>query len=810
MAGNKDPKGYEGCIKALRKALTKADYRTLLLKASMAYAKHHYLYPGDPRIPVFIQLFQAEVNIVGGNNLHTDLEFKALTSSESLTEMTVSGIKKLKQIKPLNLDRIDQQLHSAEDASKVLKDAIKLFTDEVFYYNRDVHSGVKRGPAPTLALKAAAGIGKTMGIINHCIGSGAIQGSIDYFIPSDVLGNQIIDDLKSDLLGLGDAQNQTAPFDPIVTFRAIRGRSKFDEQGNPLCLDTSSVDKASAFGIAIQTNICTHCDHFTDCGYQKQFKHVELPKLDQPIVLADEGMDLNYADIYEVAPVVNVLAHNYLFLQTPLYNKDQSSTRFSQNYSNLAIVDEKFWDKGIQSDEIKVSTISSLKSEIASFIVTQLKAKKPLLKTLWDSYGPDEVGKAAAALLPTITDMTKSPGTAKSKRVAALLYTLKEEMIKPNRTDSRCVSWGINKAGDEVIYLSKRQALTVPDDVPMIFIDADLSLEILKLYRGNIKLVDIPAKRLATVYQVTDITNSKSSLLDNDTPTQRSYSAGSFVEHMAKTGKTLVVTIKGLRTALTGETDDKLPKCGDYRGAQIAHFGSLRGLNDFADYDNIIIVGRMEPNVNALERQANGLWWDADKPITSVPPNDNGQFFFEKLPKAIRYKDNLPHVIRTSCHPDSRAQVLIEQIREAETAQAIDRLRLVHGPKEPRDARVYILSSIPIDIEVDQLFTWEKYSLIQQLVDESNGFIPLNKKHLIIHAKSIRTERVASNRVKEIKTNWDWYQSTGILKGWSRLKYREVKGTKWSELLYCIPKDDLTKKLEVVLNKSVEFDVCGL
>ena len=85
MAGNKDPKGYEGCIKALRKALTKADYRTLLLKASMAYAKHHYLYPGDPRIPVFIQLFQAEVNIVGGNNLHTDLEFKALTSSESLT-----------------------------------------------------------------------------------------------------------------------------------------------------------------------------------------------------------------------------------------------------------------------------------------------------------------------------------------------------------------------------------------------------------------------------------------------------------------------------------------------------------------------------------------------------------------------------------------------------------------------------------------------------------------------------------------------------------------------------------------------------
>jgi len=436
--------------------------------------------------------------------------------------------------------------------------------------------------------------------------------------------------------------------------------------------------------------------------------------------------------------------------------------------------------------------------------VTQLKAKKPLLKTLWDKYDPIEVGEAAAALLPTITDMNKGTGTTKSKRVASILYTLKEEMLKPNRTDSRCVSWGINKAGDEVVYLSKRQLLTVPDDVPMIFIDADLSMKILKLYRGNIKLVDIPAKRLATVYQVTDITNSKSALLENNIPTQRARSAASFIEHMATTGKTLAVTIKGLRTALTGEAGDKLPKCGDYCGAEIAHFGSLRGLNDFADYDNIIIVGRMEPNLKALERQANGLWWDADKPITSVPPNDNGQFFFEKLPKAIRYKDNLPHVIRTSCHPDSRAQVLIEQIREAETAQAIDRLRLIHQSKEPRSPRVFILSNIPVDIEVDQLFTWEQYSLIQQLVDESCGFIPFNKKDLYSHAESVDSTGTASNRVKEIKENWDWYQSTGLLKGWYYFNYRKVGGTKCSEVITTLQLEVLKEGLITTTGVDIE------
>ena len=73
------------------------------------------------------------------------------------------------------------------------------------------------------------------------------------------------------------------------------------------------------------------------------------------------------------------------------------------------------------------------------------------------------------------------------------------------------------------------------------------------------------------------------------------------------------------------------------------------------------------------------------------------------------------------------------------------------------------------------------YNLVQQLVDESGRFIPFNKKHLMAHAKSIRTTSVAGNRIKEIKDNWDWCQFTGLLKYWSRFKYRKVGGTKWNE-----------------------------
>ncbi len=810
MKENKDPVGYKAHIRSLSNATDYDSYRLVLCQASMAYVKQYYLYPNDPRISDFIKLMQSDIGKAAQPNFLTDLQYSELSSSQTLTKMTTDAIKKLEHIKPLNLDRVNQQLYNDKEASELLKNEITKFTEEVFYYNRDIHKSVERGPAPTLALKAAAGIGKTYSIINQCIGSGAIQGSIDYYVPSDVLGNQVNEDLKSDLLGIGDNPNESPPFDSVVTFRAIRGRSKFDEDGNPLCLDIARVDKASAMGISLQKNICGSCNHFTDCGYQKQFSHVTLPQFDDPIVIPELGLELDYSDIYDIAPVVNVLAHNYLFLQTPLYDKDKGSIRFSQNYCNLAIVDEKFWDKGIQEEEITATAIDNLKSDVASFVLTQLRTQKPLLKALRAKYNADEVGKAATGLLSTVADLTSTSRTPKSKKISQILFVLKDEMIRFNRDDSRCVSIGSNKDGVECVFLAQRQSLKVPDDVPMIFIDADLSPEILSLYRPNVRVVDIPTIRRATVYQVTDITNSKSSLLEKEKPTQRALSAASFIKHISTTGKTLAVTIKDLRTALTGETGYKLPKCADYHGAKLAHFGSLRGLNDFKNYSNVVIIGRMQPPAKALERQANGMWWDDPKPISriSVTLNDDGSergLFFEDMPKAIRYKGHPHHVIRTSCHPDSRVQVLLEQIREAETTQAIDRLRLVHESKSPRAPRVFILSNIPVDIEVDQLFRWVQYQLIQQLVDESDGYIPLNKSHLMSHAKSIRTTSVAANRIKEIKHNWDWYQPTGLLKGWKLFKYRKVGGTKWSEVICCIPEDDLSRNIEILIGKRTEI-----
>ena len=49
--------------------------------------------------------------------------------------------------------------------------------------------------------------------------------------------------------------------------------------------------------------------------------------------------------------------------------------------------------------------------------------------------------------------------------------------------------------------------------------------------------------------------------------------------------------------------------------------------------------------------------------------------------------------VQVQTHPDWRAQLLLEQVREAESEQALDRLRLLSG--EGNQRQVYILSNVP-------------------------------------------------------------------------------------------------------------------
>jgi len=191
-------------------------------------------------------------------------------------------------------------------------------------------------------------------------------------------------------------------------------------------------------------------------------------------------------------------------------------------------------------------------------------------------------------------------------------------------------------------------------------------------------------------------------------PKARLVTVADFIARMAKEGRTLVVTNKRVRCALTGENGNgRLPVSGQYAGADIAHFGNIRGTNEFKDHEIVIILGREQPSVRDAERRAMAIWYDTTKPIRCIKPGPG-------VKRIVQYPNRAcPHTLRDGSqlhvdvrvHPDRRVQAVVEQTREAEMVQAIDRLRLIQSAREKT---VYILCNIPLAILVDELITWRE------------------------------------------------------------------------------------------------------
>ena len=85
-----------------------------------------------------------------------------------------------------------------------------------------------------------------------------------------------------------------------------------------------------------------------------------------------------------------------------------------------------------------------------------------------------------------------------------------------------------------------------------------------------------------------------------------------------------------------------------------------------------------------------------------------------------------PNVAEVQVHPDTRCQAMLEQVREAEIAQAVDRVRPVFNRR-----RIIVLTNVALDLTVDHALTWPElrpgkfaYAFAR------HGVLPLSAKDL--------------------------------------------------------------------------------
>jgi hypothetical protein len=120
----------------------------------------------------------------------------------------------------------------------------------------------------------------------------------------------------------------------------------------------------------------------------------------------------------------------------------------------------------------------------------------------------------------------------------------------------------------------------------LLLLDGTANPEILRRFVPQLQdLPEIRVRRNARVIQVRDLTFYRHSLVERAPgaeaswrPTARLAAVAGFIAGVAREGRTLVVTNKRVRCALTGEKlGGRLPVSAPYAGADVAHFGNIRG-----------------------------------------------------------------------------------------------------------------------------------------------------------------------------------------------------------------------------------------
>jgi hypothetical protein len=404
------------------------------------------------------------------------------------------------------------------------------------------------------------------------------------------------------------------------------------------------------------------------------------------------------------------------------------------HYANLANAEPIIFDElpiTALIDEITLrdSEIKKL-SDILGIDVAAEARDNHLLRTLrTNDWTPEKLDTAIAkqeifesrasyVLNPAVQNSPEEIAKLKPPpRVAKVLTRLRAELavgreeLNP-RHAGRSYSLRLTEKGTIISQAIKELPLK-----HAIYLDATANADLWRMIKPNIQVAaSLRVRRNAHITQITGTekmvghTFARSRLLDNDKPTALLKEAARFIAITAANhpGKTLVGADMKVRQAITSETDEerKARVAGQWAGADIAHFGAIRGCDDFKEHHTVIALGRDQISLDKLEQLAMAFRFDKPEPVRFAERDENGRGNYTLARRDHIMRDGSRRPGRFLVHPDPFAQALLEQIREAGITQLLDRLRLIHNT-EPK--RVIILCSIPLPgVEIDELVTWRE------------------------------------------------------------------------------------------------------
>jgi hypothetical protein len=255
------------------------------------------------------------------------------------------------------------------------------------------------------------------------------------------------------------------------------------------------------------------------------------------------------------------------------------------------------------------------------------------------------------------------------------------------------------------IVICEHKPIRVTRSAPVLYLDATADPIITEAYLPALQYHQIDVHQLAVVSQVHDRTGSKHFWNSKIGPEQENLSEPTYdARHNDLASLITIVNewVKAGESPLVVGNKDLCEFLRDHprldAGVAVAHFMSLRGSNVYEDRSVVFITGRNQPPIDEIEQQARAIFGNSGNPLSyddkeNLPLDQVDYWLSARSPHA-------PAAMTVPSFSDPRIEAVQKQIREAETVQAIARLRLVWADYQKR---VFLLSNLPVEMPVDHL-----------------------------------------------------------------------------------------------------------
>jgi len=637
-----------------------------------------------------------------------------------------------------------------------------------------------------LALKAPAGVGKTAEVINQVVKLTNNDGFVEVYLPSHKLAKQFKGRLR-----------RHRDFSKAV--KIMYGReSKYARPGH--CLKKEAAGSLAKINVPVPNLLCQNkagtvfCADYDNCGYRKQYK--------------------------KTAAVV-IYTHQHLFLKR---NSDER-----QRKPDLIVIDESFWKASLHSTKIKLSAIASLsvpaaikqalqsddpydylseheldpQKMIAAKLLALRNKQKAIIAKITPQTLPDKtmtVGKKASQLNNSIklleTLLADYQRMAYGKPPIFLYREIRKKRF--DDADGKMVAWHCVEKRKKLERLHWTHSDQTQSLIPTVYIDADLEPDIAKLFFENVEFKAYYAKRRCRIWQTVTASHSNTELMKDDSALlktvqkQLNHFSACFPAKSDKPNVLLITYKKLLDSNKLMIPDNVKP----------LYFGGYRGIDNLKHYDACIVIGRFQIPMDAIERYGIGLWHDSAQPLHFGSVT--------KLPVGYRLIGKKKMGVPVLFPTDERLQMLTRQVRECETLQGIDRLRLIHAEF---NRPVLLLSSVPLDIDVHQLFFGKRSETkIDRILKQApDNVISLHSKVLYRdYPDKFESEDDAKQTVQRWKKLYIGEDGCARIHG---KKYQQTKyqcNKKGGRSPFCVHRAKTPKKVIIQSLQRIHGDECPI